>query len=89
MTGKTLPITGSCQWGAVRYESTEPPIRVAYCHCRNCQRACGNLIAIMAAFPPMARMATGSASATMAIAPKTGGGVTTALSRLHHAQNPN
>ena len=36
-----LPITGGCSCGAIRYESTEPPVRSAMCHCRMCQRWIG------------------------------------------------
>ena len=38
MSDQTLPITGSCLCGAVRYEASEPPIDSAYCHCKMCQR---------------------------------------------------
>ena len=43
MTEKHLPITGGCLCGAVRYESTEPPVTGGYCHCRMCQKAYGGL----------------------------------------------
>ena len=32
------PITGGCFCGAIRYQSTDPPVRVGMCHCRMCQR---------------------------------------------------
>ena len=50
MSEKTMPITGGCLCGAVRYEAHEPPLRVAYCHCRRCQRAYGNLFGTFASF---------------------------------------
>ena len=51
MSEKTMPVIGGCLCGAVRYESTEPPIFVGYCHCRMCQRAYGALYGLFAAFP--------------------------------------
>ncbi len=51
MAEKTMPITGGCMCGAVRYEATEPPQEVGYCHCRMCQKATGNLFYSYAAFP--------------------------------------
>ncbi len=50
MTDKTLPITGGCMCGAVRYEATEPPQEVGYCHCRMCQKTTGNLFYPYATF---------------------------------------
>lgn len=32
-------LTGGCLCGAVRYETTNPPFKVAYCHCESCRRA--------------------------------------------------
>lgn len=42
MTEKTIPITGGCLCGAVRYESSEPSVDVSYCHYRMCQKSSGN-----------------------------------------------
>ena len=50
MTDKTMPITGGCMCGAIRYEATEPPHEVSYCHCRMCQRWTGNLFMSSAMF---------------------------------------
>ncbi len=50
MTDKTMPITGGCMCGAIRYEATEPPQKAGYCHCRMCQKATGNLFYPYAAF---------------------------------------
>ncbi len=51
MTDKTMPITGGCMCGAIRYEVTVSPHEVGYCHCRMCQKATGNLFYSYAAFP--------------------------------------
>ena len=34
-------LLGSCLCGAVRFEVTEPFVRVSYCHCTNCKRISG------------------------------------------------
>ncbi len=50
MSDKTMPITGGCMCGAVRYEATEPPQKVGYCHCRMCQKWTGKLFMAYAMF---------------------------------------
>lgn len=50
MTDKTLPITGGCLCGDVRYQATEPPEEGGYCHCRKCQQRTGNLFYPYVAF---------------------------------------
>ena len=50
MSDKTMPITGGCMCGAVRYEATEPPQEVGYCHCRMCQKWAGNVFKAYAEF---------------------------------------
>ena len=42
----TLPITGGCQCGAVRYALSAEP-KSTFCHCRMCQRAMGNVFAAL------------------------------------------
>jgi hypothetical protein len=37
----TLPLTGGCNCGAVRYEVSEALVRASYCHCTRCQRRTG------------------------------------------------
>jgi hypothetical protein len=37
----SLPITGGCNCGAVRFEVTEPFQASMYCHCTRCQRRTG------------------------------------------------
>lgn len=50
----TLPLTGGCLCGAVRYEIAEPLVSAGYCHCTRCQRRSG------AAASANARVAPGS-----------------------------
>ena len=38
----TLPFSGGCACGAIRYECDAAPITSANCHCRDCQRASGS-----------------------------------------------
>lgn len=42
------PITGSCQCGSVTYKLLEPPIAVAACHCRQCQKLSTSAFSITA-----------------------------------------
>jgi hypothetical protein len=37
----TLPLTGGCGCGAVRYEIGAPLVSAVYCHCTRCQRRTG------------------------------------------------
>ncbi len=41
MSDPSLPLTGGCNCGAVRFEVTEPLLGAGYCHCRRCQRRSG------------------------------------------------
>jgi hypothetical protein len=41
MSEPSLPLTGGCGCGAVRYEVSERPAGAAYCHCTRCQRRSG------------------------------------------------
>jgi hypothetical protein len=47
-------LTGGCLCGGVRYEISEPPVSMTYCHCTRCQRRSG------AAASPQARIVPGS-----------------------------
>ncbi len=51
MTDKTMPITGGCMCGAVRYELSEPPSGGGTCHCRTCQKQSGSAFIAFAEFP--------------------------------------
>jgi hypothetical protein len=51
MTHKTLPITGGCLCGSVRYESTKPVSNVGVCHCRMCQKSSGGPHMVWAFLP--------------------------------------
>ncbi len=37
----SVPFTGGCACGAVRYECSAAPLAMSRCHCRDCQRATG------------------------------------------------
>ena len=50
MSDMTIPVTGGCLCGAVRYEADEPPHHVEYCHCRMCQKHSGSAFGVSAAF---------------------------------------
>ena len=43
MENVTMPITGGCLCGAIRYEADDLPYEAGYCHCRSCQKSLGNL----------------------------------------------
>jgi hypothetical protein len=50
MSDKTMPIAGGCLCGATRFEATEPPSHVGYCHCRMCRKAYGHTSGIFVMF---------------------------------------
>ena len=58
MPAPTLPLTGGCGCGAVRFEITQPLGQAVYCHCTRCQRRTG------AAAGASARVAPGSFAIT-------------------------
>ncbi len=51
MSDKTMPITGGCLCGAIRYESSEPVIKAGTCHCRACQRFTGSAFSAYVGIP--------------------------------------
>ena len=52
MGNVSLPVTGGCLCGAVRYEADKPPFKAGYCHCRMCQKSLGNLFGAFVSFKP-------------------------------------
>ena len=58
MPAPSLPLTGGCGCGAVRFEISEPLGQAVYCHCTRCQRRTG------AAAGASARVAPGSFAIT-------------------------
>ncbi|MEP6953033.1 MAG: GFA family protein [Solirubrobacteraceae bacterium] len=48
----SLPLTGGCNCGAVRFEVTETPRGAVYCHCTRCQRRTGSAAAATAGVHP-------------------------------------
>jgi len=47
----SVPITGGCACGAIRYSCSSAPLYMGNCHCRHCQQATGS-----AYFPAVAVM---------------------------------
>jgi hypothetical protein len=43
--------SGGCLCGAVRYEAKWPPLAVAVCHCKNCQKQAGSALSVIAILP--------------------------------------
>jgi hypothetical protein len=48
----TLPLTGGCMCGAVRYEVDAPLESAVYCHCTRCQRRTGGSASASARVQP-------------------------------------
>lgn len=48
----SLPLTGGCLCGAVRFELDEAPVSASYCHCTRCQRRTGTAVSASAAIVP-------------------------------------
>lgn len=47
----SIPFTGGCACGAIRYETTAEPVLTLHCHCRDCQRSSGGPFASFAVIP--------------------------------------
>ena len=50
---------GGCLCGAVRYEADWPPIVVATCSCKNCQKQAGSALSVIAILPAAGLRVTG------------------------------
>jgi hypothetical protein len=50
----TIPFSGGCACGAIRYECTAEPFAMFRCHCRDCQRATGGPSAFVVYVPAKA-----------------------------------
>ena len=48
----SLPLTGRCGCGAVRFEISEPLVAAAYCHCTRCQHRTGTATQASAKLAP-------------------------------------
>ena len=51
MAEETMPITGGCLCGAVRFQITAKPLAACYCHCTMCQKQSGGPITAFATLP--------------------------------------
>ncbi len=51
MAQTTLPFSGGCACGAIRYQSTAAPIVMLNCHCRDCQRSSGGPFSSLVVVP--------------------------------------
>jgi hypothetical protein len=48
----SLPLTGACVCGGVRFEVSEPLLGALYCHCTRCQRRTGSAFSVSALTVP-------------------------------------
>lgn len=51
-TAPSLPLTGGCMCGGVRFEVSEPLVGALYCHCKRCQRRTGTAFSASALTAP-------------------------------------
>ncbi len=47
----SLPLTGRCQCGKIRYSLSEPPFLIYGCHCTNCQKQSGGAFILSSGVP--------------------------------------
>ena len=50
----SVPFTGGCACGAIRYECSCEPLLCWKCHCRDCQRSSGSAFAVVVIVPATA-----------------------------------
>jgi len=50
MADQPEPVTGGCLCGAIRFESSDEPYMVGYCHCDMCKKALGSAVGMFASF---------------------------------------
>ena len=55
----TVPFTGGCLCGAVRYECTAEPMMTGHCHCKDCQKESGGAFVTAVLVPKDALTVTG------------------------------
>lgn len=48
MSKTSLPQSGGCACGALRYELSAPPLMIYNCHCANCQKITGSAFTVSA-----------------------------------------
>ncbi len=59
---KPVKLTGQCLCGAVRFEATGPFRPISYCHCRQCARWTGHLVAATSVTPDRFALTAGEAA---------------------------
>ena len=57
----SLPITGGCGCGAVRFALSAPPVAAAYCHCSRCRHRSGTGMQASAKIEPGSATVTAGA----------------------------
>ena len=68
----SLPLTGGCLCGGVRFEVHAEPESASYCHCTRCQRRTGTAASAQARFPAGAVHVTAGEELVRAYAPPDG-----------------
>lgn len=50
MAEASVPVTGGCLCGSIRFELSQEPYAVGYCHCDMCKKALGSVLGVFASF---------------------------------------